>query len=116
MRGRSENALLAIDAAVNILLGLLLLTYPANIVETLGLPKTDNTFYPGILGAVLIGIGAALLLERFSSTARGKGLGLGGAVVINLCGGLALAGWLVLGGLEVPARGHIVLWALVAVH
>jgi hypothetical protein len=33
--------------------------------------------------------------------------------LINLCGGLALAGWPLLGGLALEARGALLLWALV---
>ena len=42
-----------------------------------------------------------------------SGLGLAGAVSINLCGGIVLAAWLVFGSLALPLRGQILLWALV---
>jgi hypothetical protein len=42
-------------------------------------------------------------------------LGVGGAIAINLCGGLCLAGWLVFGGLEIPLRGQLFLWGLAVV-
>ena len=44
---------------------------------------------------------------------REKEIGLDGAVAINLCGGLVLAGWLVFGDLGLPVRGTIFLWILV---
>jgi hypothetical protein len=40
------------------------------------------------------------------------GLGLGGAVAINLSGGLALIFWLIFGDLNIPFRGHFFLWSL----
>lgn len=107
---RSRNLLLRIDAAINLLLGVLLLFFPERLVEALGIPATEQSFYPSILGAVLFGIGVALLLQQ-----KGGGLGLAGAVAINLCGGLALACWLLFGGLALPTRGVVFLWALVGV-
>lgn len=105
------NRLLQIDALINLLLGVLLLLFPEPLVTTLGLPGTDQAFYPGILGAVLFGIGIALLIQLRST----GGLGLLGAVAINLCGGAALAYWLVFGALSLPAHGVTILWALVLV-
>ena len=58
---------------------------------------------------MLIGIGIALLLEQRDKTGAGKGLDLTGALVINLCFGLALEGWLITGGLQCPIRGNLVL-------
>lgn len=110
----SRGALLAVDGAINLLLGAGLVAFPRGLVRALGIPQVESAFYPSILGGVLLGIGAALLLERFARR-RGTGLGPAGAVAINLCGGLVLAGWLALGGLELPLRGRLFLWGLVVV-
>jgi hypothetical protein len=108
---RSSN-LLVVDATINLLLGVLLIAFPAGLVEALGIPQAESAFYPSILGAVLVGIGVALFVER----ARGEsGLGLLGAISINMCGGLVLAGWLLFGSLALPTRGQVVLWLLVAI-
>ena len=108
----SSSTLLTLDAVINLALGILLLLFPSGLVSALGVPEATPAFYPSILGAVLFGIGIALLIER----ARGaSGLGLAGAISINLCGGLALAAWLVFGSLALPLRGRLVLWALVVV-
>lgn len=40
------------------------------------------------------------------------GLGLGGAIVINLSGGLVLLGWLIFGDLYLPIRGLVFLWMI----
>ena len=64
---------------------------------------------------MLVGIGIALLIERRTADDAARGLGLTGALVINLCFGLALAGWLLFGPLELLLRGSIVLWSLVIV-
>jgi hypothetical protein len=38
---------------------------------------------------------------------------LDGAIAINLCAGLVLAGWLILGDLSLPMPGQLFLWTLV---
>jgi hypothetical protein len=105
--------LLTIDASINLLLGVLLISFPDGWVELLGVPPSAHGFYPNILGGVLFGIGIALMLERRNRRGTGLGLGLGGAIAINLCGGLVLCGWLVFGDLSLPLRGLIFLWFLV---
>jgi hypothetical protein len=40
------------------------------------------------------------------------GLGLGGAIAINLSGGFVLILWLIFGDLNIPLRGHFFLWSL----
>ena len=112
---RTEKTLLLIDAAVNLVLGLLLLLFPAGVVELLGLPATSTYFYPSILGAVIFGIGIALLLERRSDINHRRGLGLAGAIAINLCGSGALVVWLLIDPFDLPLRGYVVLWSLALV-
>lgn len=111
----AHRLLLLIDGLVNLALGGLLVAFPRPIVQALGLPDTDVAFYPSILGGVLFGVGIALFIERARPPARAVGLGLGGAIAINLCGGVLLAGWLVFGNLALPARGLWLLWGLVAI-
>jgi hypothetical protein len=106
------SVLLTVDAAINLALGVFLVFFPASFVSAVGIPGSESAFYPSILGAVLFGIGIALLLERF----RGPGgLGLMGAVSINLSGGVVLAAWLLSGSLVLPLRGSVTLWALVLI-
>jgi len=111
---RPSKILLA-DAAINLILGILLAVFPKSVVEALGVPTTDATFYPSILGAVVIGIGVALLIEYLRKPTRPAGLGLHGAIAINLCGALFLVGWLLSGKLEIPVRGQVFLWGLAVV-
>ena len=107
--------ILIIDAVINLILGLLLITIPQKAIQFLGAPAAEQLFYPSILGAVLIGIGIALLVECVRKPEGLVGLGLGGAVAINLCAGFALALWLVFGSLNIPLKGQIFLWLLVGV-
>jgi uncharacterized membrane protein len=109
------KTILIIDAAINLVLGLLLLLFPPQVVDFLGVPGSEHRFYPSILGAVLSGIGIALLVECLRRSGSLVGLGLGGAIAINLCGGLALAGWLAVGELDIAARGRVFLWALATI-
>lgn len=102
--------LLAADAGINLILGALLLFFPAGILEYLGLPPTNTYFYSSILGGVIFGIGVALGLEFLRKGRSFRGLGLAGAIAINLCGGGTLLFWLFFGKLEIPRSGSITLW------
>jgi hypothetical protein len=81
--------------------------------KILGVPRARVVFYPSMLGAVIFGVGVALLLERFGGKKGVRGLGLGGAIVINFCAAGALFGWLVSTRFEIPTHGHILLWSIV---
>lgn len=107
--------MLLIDAIINLILGLLLLAFPLDVFQLLGLPVEAPPFYANILGAVLVGIGIALLTEHFGASSGTTGLGLGGAVVINLYVALILIILLIGGRLHIPLRGHLVLWGLVII-
>jgi hypothetical protein len=109
----NRDTLLKVDAAINLILGVLLMAFPAKLVKALGVPMADPSFYPTILGGVLFGIGLALLVECYRKSSRFIGLGLGGAIAINLCGGCVLAAWLLSDKLTLPLRGQIFLWSLV---
>jgi hypothetical protein len=112
---KPSKAILIIDAAINLILGFLLLIFSPQVVQLLGVPPAEHSFYPNILGGVLLGIGIALLIECFRDSGGLVGLGLGGAITINLCGGLVLTAWLILGELNIPAGGRVFLWTLAAI-
>jgi hypothetical protein len=111
-----KSSLLAIDAVINFILGILLvltIPYPNQIYKIFGVPEVADPFYPSLLGAVLIGIGFALLVEVNRTNPRQfVGLGLGGAVAINLCAGAVLIGWLIFGNLQLPLIGMLFLWGI----
>jgi hypothetical protein len=106
---KQDQLLLTVDAAVNLVLGVLLLSFPRGLVAVLGIPPAERAFYPGILGGVLVGVSVALLLERLGVQG---GLGLWGAIAINVCGGGTLVAWLSIGRLGLPVQGYVFLWAL----
>jgi hypothetical protein len=109
MKSRDKKLLL-IDCIVNLSLGGLLLLFPVGIVDLFGLPQTNTAFYPSILGGVISGIGLALLLELVGRAKGFRGLGLGGAILINIVGSLVLICWLVFGPLTIHIKGQIILW------
>jgi hypothetical protein len=109
---RRQAALLVLDAIVNLALGILLAFFPTSFAEVVGVPLALPPFYASVLGAVLIGIGLALLVERFRPWSGFRGLGLGGAICINVCGAGALVIWLISGALEMPLSGYAFLWAV----
>ena len=109
----NKKTTLLIDASINFILAILLLTFSPALVNFLGVPDTDNSFYPNILGAIFLGITIALVIEaNRKHSDRYVGLGLIGAISINLSGGLVLLLWLLLGGLNLPLKGLIFLWVL----
>ncbi len=107
-----KQPLLLADALINLLLGGSLLFYPQWLVEALGMPEVATTFFPNVLGGVLFGIGLALLIAYRGGT---EGLGLDGAIAINLCGAGVVVGWLVIVPYTIPPRGKITLWIIALV-
>ena len=110
-----RKIILFIDAIINLVLGVLLLAFSERIITFLGVPSSDTYFYPNILGGVLFGIGIALLIECYRKKDKMIGLGLGGAIAINLCGGTVLTLWLLLGNLSIPSGGKIFLWCIAVI-
>ena len=107
-----KQLLLVVDGIVNLVLGILLMFFPAQLMDAFDLPKVKTFFYVNILGAVLFGIGIALLIERFAGKKGITGLGIGGAIAINLCGAGVLVFWLLFGDLELSLGGAIFLWGI----
>lgn len=106
-----EKSLLLMDAVANLVLGALLLCFPLGVDRLLGLPTAAGAFYPSILGAVIFGIGVALLLSRAGRT----GLGLDGAIAINFIGAGVLVLWLMVKPPVIPLRGLITLWTVATI-
>ncbi len=109
---RKQEILLSIDGIINVILGVLLLLFPFGISELLGVPKSNTNFYPMILGGVIFGIGIALFIERYGFRSKTRGLGLGGAIAINICGAMVLLIWLLINPFSLPLRGYVILWII----
>ncbi len=108
---KNGKLLIIIDCIINLFLGIVLLAYSDFVIRIFGLPETEQVFYPNILGAVLFGIGIALIIE-YRRVNGFIGLGLGGAIAINMIGGIVLLIWLIWGNLNIPVQGTIILWIL----
>jgi len=105
------NRLLVIDGCIDIALGVLLALYPDFVIRSLGIPVVEPPFYARILGAVLFGIGLALFIQIKNPS---QGLGLGGAIAINMSGGICLGVVLLFTELSVPFHGQLIMWMLVS--
>jgi hypothetical protein len=104
--------LIIFDGAVNITIGILLLFFPLGVARFFGVPQPNSYFYPTILGGVIFGIGIALFLEAYGFNHGIRGLGLAGAIVINICGSGVLFIWLIFRPLAIPVKGYVTLWAI----
>ena len=113
--GKKHKILLMTDGIINLILGFILILFPVGFAKILGVPQANINFYPTILGGVIFGIGLALLVERYGFNHNIRGLGLGGAIVINLCGAGVLLVWLLTVPLDIPLRGYIILWSIAVI-
>jgi hypothetical protein len=108
---RIKNFLM-VNGIIDPLLGLLLGLFPRWFVDLLDLPGYKTDFWIRVLGAVLFGVGAASLIEKY----RGSGgLGLPGAILINLSGASMLAAWLIFNPGYSQTLGKFILWGFVLV-
>lgn len=96
------NALFALTG------GLLLLIIPTLAMRVLGLPGTNQLFYPRLFGAALLGIGLAIIIEGAGT--KSVGLGAGGLVAINIIASVVLGLQLILGTTGMTLRGRVLLW------
>jgi len=110
-----KNFLLIVDGLINLALGILMVFFPTQMIQAFDLPKADNNFYINLLGAVLFGFGIALLLERFSNQPHRSGLGIAGAIAINIFGSGTLIVWLLFGKLNLSLGGSILLWSIATI-
>jgi hypothetical protein len=111
---KPRTTLLRVEGVVNLVFGVVLMAFPSRLFEPLGVPSSEERFYPTVLGAVLFGIGVALLIESNRLPGGIIGLGLGGAIAINLAAASVLFVWLIWGDLDIPTRGRVLLGLLSA--
>jgi hypothetical protein len=104
-----ESVLLTVDGAFNMLLGALLMAFPAGLASFLGVPTPGSPLYVTVLGGVLGGIGLALIVQQLLDRPIGS-RGIEIPIIINFVGAGTLIGVLVAGHLAIPLHGHIFLW------
>ena len=104
---------LIIDAVIDGLLGIALLLFSPEVWQLIGIPGAYSRFYPNLLGAVLLGITIALIIEaKRKEKNASAGLGFSGSLAINFSAGVILSLWLIFGHLAIPLKGFIVLGIL----
>lgn len=104
------DQLLWLETLLRFSAGLVLLIMPMTAARVLGLPLPQALLWPRLLGALLLGMAAATLLE--GSVAGSTGLGLGGLVLINFVTAAMIVSLLVLQRGSQTRRGKVFLWAL----
>lgn len=97
--------LLLTEIVLKLSVGALLALFPRTLAQVLGLHRGAETFWPRLVGVLLVGIAAATSLEQIGASQNG--LGLAGHVVLNLLGALMLFALLVLGRAAPTRRGRI---------
>ena len=102
---------LLLETTIKLATGLLLVAAPLSTLRLLGLARPPSGFWPRLTGAVLLGLAAATFIEIRLPGSRG--LGLYGAIAINLIAAGAIMGALIMGGGAPTRRGRIVLWLAV---
>jgi hypothetical protein len=103
-----SEQLLWIEACLKLAGGLTLTVAPRTLARLLGLPSADQPFWPRLLGALLIGLAAASLLEARMQ----GGLGLAGSIAVNLAGATMIGALLILGRAGNTRRGRLLLWLI----
>ena len=107
-----KELVLWIDVAARLGLGALILFVPRLTIATLGLPKSADTFWPRLIGVLLLALAAGGAID-----ARWPGKGgpvLGGLVALNIATAFALVTSLAVGRLDIPKRGRLGLWLAAA--
>ena len=107
------DLLLLANALLFLVMGAILAAIPAATIAAIGLPAAQPGFYRRLLGAALIGIGLALMMTALPAGL--SGLGLDGAIAVNLSVAVMLAFLLLTGARKTPAGGKRLLWLLVLV-
>jgi hypothetical protein len=105
--------LLWIDLVAKLGIGVAALIVPRLLARLVGLPAADDPFWLRLLGGVLIGLAAAIVVElRYLP---GKGLGLAGIAAIDLTVAAVLGALLILDRAGTTRRGRFVAGASAAV-
>ena len=104
--------LLWVEIGLKAGVGLVLVLFPRTLARVLGLPVVTETFWPRLLGATLLGLAVATVIE--THLPGRNGLGLAGHIALNLIGALAIVSLLILGRAGTLRRGRVLLWIVAA--
>ena len=106
------SQILLLETFIKLGLGTLLLLAPLSTASLIGLHRPPTSFWPRLVGGLLIGLAAAIFIEIRMSGSRG--LGLYGLIAINLTTALTLLALVVMDAGAPTRRGRVALWVAIA--
>ncbi len=106
--------LLWIEIFLKAAAGVTLVLIPLSAIRITGLQRPETGFWPRLLGAVVLGVAAAILISLHFPNAHG-GLGPAGLIPINLAGAGAMIAALIMGAAAPTRRGKLFIAANAAV-
>jgi hypothetical protein len=114
MQSSMSDQLLWFETLLKGSIGLLLVFLPITTARMAGFPHGNTAFWPRLFGSALLGIAGAFAVEGYiaGGAIEAKGLGLGGAVIINLTAILSLFGTLIFSAVA-TRRGKVVIWLMI---
>ncbi len=90
--------------------GIVLALGPGHASAMLGMPSVGNGFWSRMVGALLLGLTAALLFQGMVPSVRM--ITPAGLIAINLFGAGMIVSLLVLGKASLTRRGNVLLWVI----
>jgi hypothetical protein len=117
MQASMSDQLLWFETLLKGSIGLILIFLPITAARMAGLPHGNVAFWPRLFGAALLGIAGAFAVEGYNlagGAIEAKGLGLGGAVIINLTTIVSLFGTLIFSAVA-TRRGKVLIWLMILV-
>ena len=86
--------------------GLTLIVLPLTAIRIVGMSRPESGFWPRLLGAVVLGIAAAVFITLSYPAAQGA-IGAAGLIPINLAGAAAMIAPLIMGTAAPTTRGRV---------
>jgi len=115
MQASMSDQLLWFETLLKGSIGLILIFIPVTAARMAGFPHGNISFWPRLLGAALVGIAGAFAVEGYNlagGAIEAKGLGLGGAVIINFTTIVSLFGTLIFSAVA-TRRGKALIWLMI---
>jgi hypothetical protein len=111
---RTVQQLLWVEVFLKAAAGITLVLLPLTAIRIVGMQRPETGFWPRLLGAVVLGVAAAVFMTLHFPEAKG-GLGPAGLIPINLAGAGAMIAQLIMGSAAPTRRGKLFIAANAAV-